>query len=454
MDSLSDGFYRAFEEKYRGSRELIKSRLRVYLPFIEPLKTAYSTSSVVDLGCGRGEWLELLSERGFAPHGVDLDEGMLAACYERGLQASKGDAINFLKALPDASQLVVSGFHIAEHLPFADLLELVQEALRVLRPAGLLILETPNPENLRVAGTSFYLDPTHHHPLPPELLSFLPPHIGFARTKVIRLQERPELLKSARVSLNDVLGGVSPDYAIVAQKSGEESVMALASRAFDVDYGVTFDQLVTRFDTQFAEQTGQLTKQNEQLARQAEQVAKQEEQLVRQAEKTTEVSKATQRLRTMLESELSSKNKAIETKEAEISNLRQELAAVYQSTSWQVTAPLRSISRSAGWVARGVWAWITLKPGSRPRRAARRVLVHVPVLRNRWVTPVGSSSATSGSNGAVEKGERSTTHLAADTENRALIATWQLDLSSESEGARRIYRRLVQARQSTRTSRY
>ena len=188
---MSDRFYRAFEDRFRGSRELIKSRLRVYLPFIEPLTSIYGTCKAVDLGCGRGEWLELLVESGFEATGVDSDEGMLAACAERALPAERGDAISHLRRLPDNTIAVVSGFHVAEHLSFADLQTLVQEAVRVLKPAGLLILETPNPENLMVGTSGFYCDPTHHRPIPPTLLSFLAEFFGFARLKVLRLQERP-----------------------------------------------------------------------------------------------------------------------------------------------------------------------------------------------------------------------------------------------------------------------
>ena len=87
---MSDGFYRAFEERYRGSRELIKVRLTAYLPFVEPLLEAYPTAEAIDLGCGRGEWLELLAGSGFKPMGVDLDKAMLEACFELGLTGRTG----------------------------------------------------------------------------------------------------------------------------------------------------------------------------------------------------------------------------------------------------------------------------------------------------------------------------------------------------------------------------
>ncbi|MCX7222597.1 MAG: class I SAM-dependent methyltransferase, partial [Burkholderiales bacterium] len=135
-----DGFYRAFEDKHRGSRDAIKNRQRVYLPFVLPLANLYPGSQTLDLGCGRGEWLELLTEIGLDARGADLDDGMLQECRDRGLRVMTEDALSALKKLPDSSQAVVSGFHFAEHIPFQVLQQVVQEALRVLRPAGLLIL--------------------------------------------------------------------------------------------------------------------------------------------------------------------------------------------------------------------------------------------------------------------------------------------------------------------------
>ena len=164
-------FYRAFEERYRGSRELIKSRLQIYLPFITPLLAHYPEAHAVDLGCGRGEWLELMQTINVKTHGIDLDEDMLSACTERQLPAHKEDALAYLCALPNESQLVISAFHLVEHIPFNTLQTLVAEAKRALVPGGLLILETPNPENLIVGSCSFYLDPTHHRPIPPNLPS-------------------------------------------------------------------------------------------------------------------------------------------------------------------------------------------------------------------------------------------------------------------------------------------
>ncbi|HET7400889.1 MAG TPA: class I SAM-dependent methyltransferase, partial [Usitatibacter sp.] len=222
---MSD-FYRAFEDRFRGSREMIKARLRVYLPFVTPLAAEARPPTALDLGCGRGEWLEILAEAGVEARGIDLDEGMLAACREAGLAVETAEAISSLTALATESLDIVSGFHLAEHLPFADLQALVQQALRVLRPGGLLILETPNPENISVGATHFYLDPTHVRPLPPGLLAFLPAHYGFHRVKIVRLQEAPGMADNATPGLLNVLRDASGDFAVVAQKGGAAARLA------------------------------------------------------------------------------------------------------------------------------------------------------------------------------------------------------------------------------------
>ena len=310
--TVADNFYRAFEEKHRGSRQLIKERLRVYQPFISALHGLYPGAKTIDLGCGRGEWLELLAENGFDARGVDLDDGMLPACRERGLQVETQDALLALQQLPDASQAIVSGFHIAEHLPFDVLLALVQQAHRVLLPAGLLILETPNAENIIVGTTGFYTDPTHQRPLPPALLEFLPEYTGFNRIKTMRLQESPALASNPQLSLMEVLGGASPDYAVVAQKTAHPHLLAAATAAFAPDYGLTLWHLASQYDQQVQ---AQITDVKAHLVRsQAEQ-----QNLVQQTAEALSHTAQTQAA----------------------------LSAVLQSRSWRITAPLRSLSHQA-----------------------------------------------------------------------------------------------------------
>jgi len=252
MSSDQNNFYKAFEDQHRGSRETIKSRLAVYMPFIQKIQEVHPNATALDLGCGRGEWLELLKDHQLSASGIDLDDGMLSACRSRGLNVQTGDAIAHLKSLPADSLSIVSGFHIAEHLSLGDLETLIQEALRALKPAGLLILEAPNTENLVVGTSSFYLDPTHQRPLPSALLSFLVGYLGFTRSKVLGVQESVPLREEhGPTSLFAVLSGVSPDYAVIAQKAGDTSTVASFDAVFAKDYGLTLELLANRYQERF-----------------------------------------------------------------------------------------------------------------------------------------------------------------------------------------------------------
>ena len=189
LDALRiDAFYLAFEDQFRGGRELIKDRLLHYLPWLEALKERLQDPTGVDIGCGRGEWLEVLKENGIVARGVDMNARMAAQCQSFGLEAECGEGIAYLRSLPAESQAVVSGFHIVEHLPLGLLLELIQQALRVLRPGGIAIFETPNPEAQRVSTYTFFMDPTHRNPIPNELLCFVAASAGFSETHVERVQ--------------------------------------------------------------------------------------------------------------------------------------------------------------------------------------------------------------------------------------------------------------------------
>ena len=244
-----DTFYRDFEARFRGDQALIIDRLRVYEPFIRPL-VAQGDARALDLGCGRGEWLKLLGEWGVVARGVDLDAGMLTEARANGLTVVQQDALEALRAVPDGDLLIVSGFHIAEHLPFDVLRALVNEARRVLRPGGVLILETPNPENPVVGLVNFHLDASHVRPLPPMLMGFIAEYSGFARHAILRLQgadPRPETAGD----LASLLSDVSFDHAIVAQVEGPN--MNELDPAFAHELGMSLDAGVARFDSARAE---------------------------------------------------------------------------------------------------------------------------------------------------------------------------------------------------------
>ena len=255
---MTQQFYRAFEDRYRGSRELIKHRLSRYIPFLQALHAHYPDAPAIDLGCGRGEWLEVLNEHGFAARGVDLDEGMLAVARERGLMVSEEDALAALAKLQDGSVAVVSAFHLVEHIPFDSVRILTAEALRVLVPGGLMILETPNPENIVVGSSDFYTDPSHLRPIPPNLLAFVAEHAGYARHLVVRLQENPQLHDGTSVDLLSVLSGASPDYSIVAQKQADAPLFADFAPLFSAQYGIDMKSLALRYDSRAAQQHAEI----------------------------------------------------------------------------------------------------------------------------------------------------------------------------------------------------
>jgi SAM-dependent methyltransferase len=338
---MNENFYRAFEEKHRGTRQTIISRLRAYLPFVEPLSNIFRGAPTIDLGCGRGEWLELMVEIGFNPYGVDLDEGMLQACEDAGLPAEKGDAVAYIGHLPDESQVVVSIFHVIEHLTIEQVHIVILEALRVLKPGGLLIMETPNPENIIVSTQNFYLDPTHQRPIPSQLLSFLPEYHGFSRVKTIRLQENKELSTKSSLTLRDVLGGVSPDYAVIAQKGALEDVFHLLDDSFDLEYGLSLNTLATHYDNQMKNQA----QQSETTANQAITMAQQAETKAQQAEtKAQQAETKAQQAETKAQ-QAETKAQQAETKaqqaETKAQQAEQALTLVYTSRSWRITAPLR-----------------------------------------------------------------------------------------------------------------
>jgi SAM-dependent methyltransferase len=187
QNQTTDNFYVAFENQFRGSREMIKERLTFYLPIIQETKARTGDGTALDLGCGRGEWLELLKENAFDGRGVDLNSGMVEECRSRGLEVECVDANAYLRALPSGSLSLITGFHIVEHLPFAALLDLLLQSFRVLRAEGRAIFETPNPECLQVTNYRFFLDPTHRNPIPQELLCFIARYAGFGDARVERL---------------------------------------------------------------------------------------------------------------------------------------------------------------------------------------------------------------------------------------------------------------------------
>ena len=296
-------FYTRFTNHFRGEKEDIKDRLRVYVPLLAPIMARYPEAQVVDLGSGRGEWLELMRENGWSAKGIDTNESMAKACNEDGLFVEVNDALTALEQAPTGTLAAVTGFHIAEHIPFDSLVTLIQEVHRALVPGGVLILETPNPENLTVGLWSFYLDPTHLHPLPPPLLHFVATDSGYAKATILRLNgpTPPEDGAPLRHYLDWVISAYR-DYALVAHKQADEASAPwfdYLDKLTEAQQG-TLETLAAKIE----EQTEQLAQCDHQLK-----VALQERQHYLQ----------------------------------QTEQLQQEINSIYNSRSWQVTKPLRSL---------------------------------------------------------------------------------------------------------------
>lgn len=220
-----DSFYIEFENLFRGSQDDIRERLAVYLPYLSGFAED-ATARVVDVGCGRGEWLALLRDHSIDASGVDSNSAMIDSCRASGLSVDYGDAIDYLRQQDEASIAAITGFHIIEHLPFETLIALFDAALRALRPGGLVIFETPNPENLTVGACNFYYDPTHRHPIPPAFSEFVARQRGFARAEILRLHPYPDdhrLIEDSEVArrVNNALYGPQ-DYALLAWKTNAD----------------------------------------------------------------------------------------------------------------------------------------------------------------------------------------------------------------------------------------
>ncbi|ANN96976.1 TPA: class I SAM-dependent methyltransferase [Legionella pneumophila] len=245
-------FYQAFQEHFRGSFDAIKERLTIYVSYISELAKNYPEIPAVDLGSGRGEWLELLNEHGIGVYGIEKDNNLREVAERRGLTVVHGDALEHIKQLPEQSRSVITAFHVVEHMTFEEMYCLVKEAHRVLVPGGMLLMETPNPENIVVGSSKFYLDPTHTKPIPPEMLAFIPKYLGFFRVKIMRLNETVSLNKTKHLSILDVLGGVSPDYCVLAQKEADTDLLQKTSFLFQETYGVRLEEIAEFYHRQFS----------------------------------------------------------------------------------------------------------------------------------------------------------------------------------------------------------
>lgn len=212
--------YASLEDAFRGADDAIQNRLRFYLPHIQQCSWDLAPVPLVDVGCGRGEWLELLRREGIAAVGVDVNPIMVDRCREKGLEVVLADAVSHLSSLAPGTVGAVTAFHFIEHLDFGDLIRFLDAVYTCLAPGGLLLCETPNPENLMVSTYAFYLDPTHRHPIPPPTARFLLESRGFCNVEILRpprVGDVPPEAQRLDPLIREMLYSTE-DYAVVGTK--------------------------------------------------------------------------------------------------------------------------------------------------------------------------------------------------------------------------------------------
>jgi SAM-dependent methyltransferase len=221
--------YLAFEDRFRGSREDIRARMESYLPFFE------AASDVLDVGCGRGEFVELLAGAGISARGIDLNHEMAEHCRARGLDVTEADAVGYLSSLPDGALGGVFAAQVVEHLQPAYLLSFLELAFHKLRPGGRLVLETLNPTCWVAFFESYIRDITHVWPLHPETLQFLVVASGFTTADIEYRSPVAEADKLQPVTVTAAVGPVLADLV----DSFNVNVEKLNGRMFTfLDYAI------------------------------------------------------------------------------------------------------------------------------------------------------------------------------------------------------------------------
>ncbi|MGD9572523.1 MAG: class I SAM-dependent methyltransferase [Thermoleophilia bacterium] len=224
---LDDFDYLAFEDRFRGPEDEVRARQAAHAD-----RLAASGGPVADIGCGRGELLELMRDRGVDALGVDASAEMVGIAVEKGLAAELGDAFAWLAAREAGSLGGIIVSHVVEHLWPADQVRLARLCAAALRPGGLIVIETPNPKSLIAGAINFWCDPTHLRPVYPETLAFILERTGFDDVQIEYLAPVPDEHRANPVA--DPPPGTEAAFAQV-----DEALRRLDSLVFgDRDYAV------------------------------------------------------------------------------------------------------------------------------------------------------------------------------------------------------------------------
>lgn len=216
-----DQFYLDFENKFRGTEEDVEERAVFYAELFKREGFEYDKYPIIDIGCGRGELLKVLKKYSLNAQGIDINKSMVERANEQGLSAVQADAVTYFKKSEVDSVGAVIGLHLIEHIPFEELVTLFSKIYKSLAIGGLVVFETPNPENISVSSYGFYMDPSHLHPIPAPLAQYTLESIGFKDVEILYLHEANKDRKHYDDPLLEELSNrfYGPrDYAVVAYK--------------------------------------------------------------------------------------------------------------------------------------------------------------------------------------------------------------------------------------------
>ncbi|WP_413725033.1 methyltransferase domain-containing protein [Sodalis sp. RH16] len=362
---IDDRFYFAFEERFRYSKAVIANRLPTYLPILQIFEGANRAPIAYDYSIECGEWLNLLASRGWDVRGVEINERTANRYIAKGMNVVIADALSHIKSIPDDSVSLISGFHLAECLSFEMLYDFVNEALRVLIPGGILIIETTQAEDFLVGLNHFYYDPAQIKPLPPTYLQFLVEYLNFKTTKIIGFHNSVISKPSALTTSSNCYTELSCYYSLVAQKdpAGADELNCSVADVIDKankcesppGYAVLGSlgeqpDIVNGWRGQIQERLFEVEKKHTAF----------EDDLSFLKRHNAHLSESVIRL---YESAASSALHRAEDTNAELRSAQTLLHAIYASTSWKITKPLRSLA--------------TLVRGARRRLMAKGVVAPV-----------------------------------------------------------------------------
>jgi SAM-dependent methyltransferase len=220
--TIDDALYIALEDAFRGDPIVIRARQHQYVAHVQNVVS--QTAPLLDIGCGRGEWLNILKDSNIPATGIDTNAASVQECSAQGLNVLHADAITYLSNAKEQSLGAITLFQVLEHLPFATMVHLLRLALRALVPGGVLIAEVPNSETLSVGASTFWIDPTHERPLFPGLLEFLATEVGYTSVEGVYsspLAPEPDFselaphVREPLLAMHRQLNG-NGDFAIIA----------------------------------------------------------------------------------------------------------------------------------------------------------------------------------------------------------------------------------------------